>query len=149
MFLIFSSTKSHRTPSHSSPALSANNTTESVQLIPCSQVHCPKGTLCLFRCQPDDENPSNSTTKGDEHHNNGTKVTNDETCEKKKCPEGMLCQMETSDCTCEHCEPKATCVPKASTNSTSNSTSKPELPPCSQFHCVPGTRCLIPCNPDN
>ncbi|WKY13834.1 hypothetical protein Q1695_004571 [Nippostrongylus brasiliensis] len=119
----------------------ANNTTESVQLIPCSQVHCPKGTFCLFRCQPDDENPSNSTTKGDQHHNNGTKVTNDETCEKKKCPEGMQCQMETSDCTCEHCEPKATCVPKED--------------PCATVDCPSGSVCQLvnvtcittPCNP--
>uniref|UniRef100_A0A0N4YEK2 TIL domain-containing protein n=1 Tax=Nippostrongylus brasiliensis TaxID=27835 RepID=A0A0N4YEK2_NIPBR len=65
-------------------------------LPPCSQVKCPKGTKCLFRCQPD-------RVKRDYR---GTK-----TCATMKCPPGTKCEQETINCFVAPCpQPDPRCV---------------------------------------
>uniref|UniRef100_A0A7I4Z072 Trypsin Inhibitor like cysteine rich domain protein n=1 Tax=Haemonchus contortus TaxID=6289 RepID=A0A7I4Z072_HAECO len=74
-------------------------------------------------------------------------------CSELNCPSGTRCEL--GRVICPFVPPcftqQSRCVPTGSNPAPSVATASggPTLPLCSQFNCVPNTRCLIRCQPDN
>ncbi|KAK6029529.1 hypothetical protein OSTOST_04358, partial [Ostertagia ostertagi] len=97
----------------------------------CSQFNCVRGTRCLVRCQPDDDDSTELTTPS-------FKVPNLITCANIRCRDGFECRQETINCVRAPCpQPRPRDCFRTETPSLT----------CDNVRCPAGTECQqVPLN---